>query len=192
MENNNLQLKLDIRYPVTMKGEELFASIEKHIAQIGAKAVLRNNSVPCYKPADTPEIKTLLAAYDHVTGEKGVPYTIGGGTYARRFDNAVAFGPHFHNMPNPCGEGKGEEHMPDECNSVDFLMKALKIHRTLAKRQKNRLVSQQDCVVMEFIRCRLKRQNIPMNLDMRHFVGFISLRSVQPQFFAPAIQSLWV
>lgn len=28
MENNNLQLKLDIRYPVTMKGEELFASIE--------------------------------------------------------------------------------------------------------------------------------------------------------------------
>ena len=128
MENNNLQLKLDIRYPVTMKGEELFASIEKHIAQIRAKAVLRNNSVPCYKPADTPEIKTLLAAYDHVTGEKGVPYTIGGGTYARRFDNAVAFGPHFHNMPNPCGEGKGEEHMPDECNSVDFLMKALKIY----------------------------------------------------------------
>lgn len=42
--------------------------------------------------------------------------------------NAVAFGPHFHNMPNPCGEGKGEEHMPDECNSVDFLMKALKIY----------------------------------------------------------------
>ena len=31
-------------------------------------------------------------------------------------------------MQNPCGEGKGEEHMPDECNSVDFLMKALKIY----------------------------------------------------------------
>ena len=28
-----------------MKGEELFAPIEKHIAQIGAQAVLRNNSV---------------------------------------------------------------------------------------------------------------------------------------------------
>ena len=128
MEDGKIQLRLDIRYPVTMKGEELFASIEKHIAEVGGKAVLRNNSVPCYKPADTPEIKTLLEAYDHVTGEKGVPYTIGGGTYARRFDNAVAFGPHFHGMPNPCGEGRGEEHMPDECNSIDYMMKALKIY----------------------------------------------------------------
>lgn len=128
MENGNLQLKLDIRYPVTLKGSDLFPRIEKHIATIGGKAILRNDSEPCYKAADTMEIKTLLAAYDHVTGEKGVPYTIGGGTYARHFDNAVAFGPHFHGMPNPCGEGRGEEHMPDECNSVDYMMKALKIY----------------------------------------------------------------
>ena len=70
----------------------------------------------------------MLEAYDHVTGEKGVPYTIGGGTYAKHFDNAVAFGPHFRDMPNPCGEGKGEEHMPDECNNVEYMMKALKIY----------------------------------------------------------------
>ena len=56
------------------------------------------------------------------------PLAIGGGTYAKHFDNAVAFGPHFRGMPNPCGEGKGEEHMPDECNSVDYMMKALKIY----------------------------------------------------------------
>lgn len=128
MKDGKIQLKLDIRYPVTLKGSDLFPRIEKHIAALGGVAVLKNDSAPCYKAADTVEIKTLLAAYDHVTGEKGVPYTIGGGTYARHFDNAVAFGPHFHSMPNPCGEGRGEEHMPDECNSIDFMMKAVKIY----------------------------------------------------------------
>lgn len=128
MEAGNIQLKLDIRYPVTLKGSDLFPRIEAHVAALGGKAVLTHDSVPCYKAADTQEIKTLLAAYDHVTGEKGVPYTIGGGTYARQFDNAVAFGPHFEAMVNPCGEGKGEEHMPDECNNIDFMMKAIKIY----------------------------------------------------------------
>lgn len=128
MKDKVITLKLDIRYPVTFKGDELFPKIEAHVAQAGGKAILNHNTSPCYKPADTQEIKTLLAAYDHVTGEKGVPYTIGGGTYAKHFDNAVAFGPHFRGMPNPCGEGKGEEHMPDECNSVDYMMKALKIY----------------------------------------------------------------
>ena len=128
MKDKVITLKLDIRYPVTFKGDELFPKIKAHVAQAGGKAILNHNTSPCYKPADTQEIKTLLAAYDHVTGEKGVPYTIGGGTYAKHFDNAVAFGPHFRGMPNPCGEGKGEEHMPDECNSVDYMMKALKIY----------------------------------------------------------------
>lgn len=128
MENGKLRLRMDIRYPVTLNGDELIARIEKHIHALGGEVVGMHNTHPCYKPADTPEIKTLLAAYDYVTGEKGVPYTIGGGTYAKHFENAVAFGPGFADMPNPCGEGRGEEHMPDECNSVDYMMKALKIY----------------------------------------------------------------
>ena len=128
MENGEIMLKLDIRYPVTLHGTDLFPRIEKHVADLGARAELKKDSVPCYKAADTDEIKTLLEAYDHVTGEKGVPYTIGGGTYARQFDNAVAFGPHFPGVPNPAGEGKGEEHMPDECNNVEYMMKAIKIY----------------------------------------------------------------
>ena len=60
--------------------------MEKYVAEHGAKAVLRKNTSPVYKPADTAEIKTLLAAHDYVTGEKGVPYTIGGGTYAKHFE----------------------------------------------------------------------------------------------------------
>lgn len=128
LENGKLRLRMDIRYPVTLKGEDMVARIEKHIASIGGEVSDMHCTNPCYKPADTAEIKTLLAAYDHVTGKKGVPYTIGGGTYAKHFDNAVAFGPGFDDMPNPCGEGRGEEHMPDECNSIDYMMKALKIY----------------------------------------------------------------
>ena len=53
---------------------------------------------------------------------------IGGGTYARNFPNAVAFGPEFAEMKNPAGEGKGGVHMADECNDIELMMKAVKIY----------------------------------------------------------------
>jgi succinyl-diaminopimelate desuccinylase len=46
-----------------------------------------------YVSKDSELVKTLLNAYQQVTGDtKSVPVTIGGGTYARMFPNAVAFG----------------------------------------------------------------------------------------------------
>ena len=94
--------------------------MEKYVAEHGAKAVLRKNTSPVYKPADTAEIKTLLAAHDYVTGEKGVPYTIGGGTYARVLEEGVAFGSVF----------PGEEelaHQADEYMSLDSLVLNMRI-----------------------------------------------------------------
>ena len=120
MKDNVISLKLDIRYPVTFKGDELFAMMEKYVAEHGAKAVLRKNTSPVYKPADTAEIKTLLAAHDYVTGEKGVPYTIGGGTYAKMLPNVVAFGPLFAGDPVT-------EHQPDECIDLERLVQNAQI-----------------------------------------------------------------
>ena len=49
---------------------------------------------PFYIEPTSPEIQTLLATYDEYTGREGKPLVIGGGTYARHFGRACAFGPY--------------------------------------------------------------------------------------------------
>jgi len=127
-EGNEIVLNYNIRYPVTAKGDELKARLEKHAQDQGFVGKVLSDSAPSYRSADTPEVKALLAAYNSVTGKESKAKVIGGGTYARNFPNAVAFGPEFDEMPNPAGEGKGGVHMADECTSIDYMLKALKIY----------------------------------------------------------------
>ena len=59
-------------------------------------------------------LKTLLSVYDDATGRKSKPLSIGGGTYARSFVNAVAFGIEPEDAPAEC-------HMPDESCPVESI-----------------------------------------------------------------------
>ena len=58
--------------------------------------VLLQQKVPIllklYVPADTDFIQTLCRVYEDVTGNEAVLSAIGGGTYARAFQNCVCFG----------------------------------------------------------------------------------------------------
>lgn len=128
MKDNVIIVNFNIRYPVKCSGSKLIEKTRSYIEGMGFKVDNITDAPPLYSPADTKEVAALFSAYDYVTGTKGIPYTIGGGTYARHFPNAVAFGPHFTDMVNPAGDGKGSEHMPDECTSIDCAMKALKIY----------------------------------------------------------------
>ncbi|MEG2456877.1 MAG: M20/M25/M40 family metallo-hydrolase, partial [Clostridia bacterium] len=56
-----------------------------------------------------------------VTGSNDSPISIGGGTDARAMKKGVAFGPQFANEPDTI-------HQPDECVSIDTLMKFTKIY----------------------------------------------------------------
>lgn len=127
-ENDQLVLNYNIRYPVTAKGEELEERLDRHLFSIGAAGGVLSDSKPSYRSVDTPEVQALLSAYRDVTGDMSEPMVIGGGTYARNFPNAVAFGPEFADMVNPAGEGKGGVHMADECTEIEGMMKAVKIY----------------------------------------------------------------
>ena len=75
---------------------------------------------------DNPAVQVCLEAYRAVTGEDAQPYTIGGGTYARHFPNAVSFGPEHPERPAP--DFAGPIHGVDEAANADWLMEALKIY----------------------------------------------------------------
>lgn len=90
-------ITVNIRYPVTFNN----ATIERQLSHSvipfsGMKSVCTGNSLPLYVPKDSQLVKTLLAAYQKITGDlTSAPLAIGGGTYARALKNAVAFGPVF-------------------------------------------------------------------------------------------------
>ena len=92
---------LDIRYPVTADGEEIFERLRAAAGAYGVKARVLAEQKPLFVPEDTPLIRMLKGAYETVTGGRARLYGTGGGTYARSLQNrGVAFGPVFPGEEN--------------------------------------------------------------------------------------------
>jgi len=111
---------LDIRYPVTVKEEDVLEAIRK--AMPAATLEVKGRHLPLYVAPDSELVGALLGAYNEVTGENAAPISIGGATYARAFPNAVAFGPVF----------PGEDsriHQKDESITIDAFVKCAEIYR---------------------------------------------------------------
>ena len=85
----------DIRYPVTGDGEAIAERIARAARGIGWSAEILHLDPPLYVEEKSALVKTLLAAYEEVTGEKAKPVSIGGGTYSRSMPNSVSFGATF-------------------------------------------------------------------------------------------------
>lgn len=123
VENDQLSLEADIRYPVTYSEEEVLERMEKAIAPYGIKVQAITSMDPVYMDKEGEVITKLMSAYREVTGDdKAEPLVMGGGTYARAMDNIVAFGPVFPGRD--C-----TEHKKDEWIYLKDLEKAREIYR---------------------------------------------------------------
>lgn len=84
------------------------------------KVEFRLNVPPKYKPITSAKVKTLLSIFQNVTGDYQIqPAAIGGGTYARQFENLIAFG---------AANTAVNMHAPNEFLSKREVMQALKIY----------------------------------------------------------------
>ncbi len=92
----------------TVKGQGIITVVKKH-------------QPPLYYPPESDLIRTLSAIYRDITGNPGDPVAIGGGTYARRLPNIVAFGPYFPGKANNI-------HASDESIGCDELVMIAKIY----------------------------------------------------------------
>ncbi len=110
---------LDFRCPVNADQEKLKAACAAHLP--GIRLHVSVQKPPHHVPADSELVKALLAAYEEETGLPGEAMSTGGGTYAKVLKQGVAFGAVF----------PGEEelaHLANEYESIDSLMKAMKIY----------------------------------------------------------------
>lgn len=117
---------VDCRFPTTTTADAITARLAEVASEHGCSYQADRGEKPFYISPDSPEISALLETYAEYTGRPGEAFTIGGGTYARHFARACAFGPH-----DPADEVPawvGTEHGPDEGVSEEGMRRALKIY----------------------------------------------------------------
>lgn len=87
------QFTLDLRCPTSKKLSDIFSHLESIFGKVGLKAdgeqELKDG---LFVPRESELVEKLLNVYNTRMGTNMEPLAIGGGTYARAFDNAVAFG----------------------------------------------------------------------------------------------------
>lgn len=120
-----MHFSLDIRYPISYSKEDIYEILKEQFDECNIITGLYHN--PLYVDKDHVLIKTLLEAYEAVTGTKGECITIGGGTYARMLPLGVAFGPIFPNRPSTI-------HQKDEYIEIEDLTKMTLIYYEALKR----------------------------------------------------------
>ncbi|MBC8571141.1 Sapep family Mn(2+)-dependent dipeptidase [Zongyangia hominis] len=114
VDADHAELRCDIRYPVTFAPETVVEAIRQAVEPLGFAVEMQLNVAPLYVEKDSKLVTTLQKVFHDYTGLDTPPISTGGGTYARAFDNAVAFGIFFPGEVDMC-------HKVDEFWSVDSM-----------------------------------------------------------------------
>ena len=122
----HLEQTLDSRYPKSTTGVAIAERLAELADEYDAAFVLGTDTVPFYMDPANPAVTALVDAYNEFTGKNAKPFTIGGGTYARHFKNAVSFGPEEPEEVAPAWVGP--MHGADEGVSEELLKRSLKIY----------------------------------------------------------------
>ena len=108
-DETGVTLGFDTRYPASMTFAELTGPIDERMAAAGFTVKERSNSLGHYIAPETELVSTLMDVYGELSGDRDAkPISIGGGTYAREFRNAVAVGVTQPGRPDKC-------HVANEC-----------------------------------------------------------------------------
>lgn len=120
IENGELQLVLNIRYPVTTNYDSMIQQLEGIAKELSLR-VDDNNTPPHHVDKEHVLVKTLKKVYEEQTGTEATLLAIGGGTYARALKTGVAFGPLF--------PGKEETaHQKNEYIEIEDLLRSTAIY----------------------------------------------------------------
>lgn len=111
-EDGIAYLKIDVRHPISLSAEDVKAAQTK---ALGMPICHIHQQDGLFVPAESELVSKLLDVYAERSGHRLAPLAIGGGTYARAFKNAVAFGCEIPGHPSPV-------HMPNELISIEDLM----------------------------------------------------------------------
>lgn len=122
---------IDIRYPNDTTPEKVIAGFENAVKKLKTpiQANLDMAGKPLFVDPNSKLVTDLMASYRKYTGDDFTPpIAIGGGTYAKKFDNFVAFGPEKPGQPKTTEAFVGGCHQRDEGVKLDDLVEAMAIY----------------------------------------------------------------
>jgi len=120
-------LSINIRYPIKSTDEQVIEGIETVLEGTRIGLVMRAVQKPIHCHRADPICQTYMKAYRDETGDMETDaMIIGGGTYAKMFNNILAFGAAFPDDENTM-------HQADEKFSIDSFMKMARIYARAIK-----------------------------------------------------------
>lgn len=120
-KTEDLTLKFDIRYPVTMKSSKMENKINNLAEKMMMLTQISKHIPPLYVDKNNPYLQELLKAYQEVTGDKSEPVAIGGRTYCTMMPNSLSFGANFK-------DDEELAHQNNEYIDLDKFKKLIKIY----------------------------------------------------------------
>lgn len=130
VNEDELSFILDIRYPNDTDSETITNNMRQALAEanLNVSAECVHNSNPLFLNPNSDFIQTLMNVYKEYSGDDFTPaMTMGGGTYARKLPNCVAFGPEFPN-PTPTTMAVGGPHQANEAINIEEMMTSIAIY----------------------------------------------------------------
>lgn len=121
IDENSMELWFDSRTPVSANKENCEGRARELIESAGFSFSTPGMIPPHVVPSDSDFVRTLLSAYEDVSGLKGECLAIGGGTYVHELKNGVAFGAILPGIDT-------RMHGADEFFDIDNIMTATKIY----------------------------------------------------------------
>ncbi len=127
LEKNHGVVYCDVRFPVTMKSNDVATAIHEKVLSSSAFEIEDLSfTEPLYIPKSSPLVKILSSIYNRISGDNLEPIAIGGGTYAKEIPNCLAFGPAFPGEEGNC-------HQKDENIRIDTVFKSMEIYKEALK-----------------------------------------------------------
>ena len=117
-----LIIKINLRVPVNTTMEDIvtrYGKLKEKFSDFDVSTIRWQE--PLYVKKDSYLVKTLVDVFNKKTGLQAEPVAIGGGTYARAFDNCISYGLTMPGDMDMC-------HQVDEYVEIDKLILATKIY----------------------------------------------------------------
>lgn len=109
IEEGKARLTCDMRFLLSRKTGDYLPILRQKAAENGLELADWDGAEPLWLGEEHPLAGLLLSSYRQVTGDLSEPLVIGGGTYAKKFPNFLAFGPEDPTRPTLAHQAN--EHM---------------------------------------------------------------------------------
>ena len=97
-----MQIRLNLRIPVKSEISEIQNKISAECKKYNLETNLERVQEPLFISKERPLVKLLCSIFNKKNDSNLEPIAIGGGTYARAFENCISFGANFPGNQDMC------------------------------------------------------------------------------------------